>query len=241
MSHLALANIILGLIDFTDEDRETMDDILNDLDRSVILTAAENALFQIVARKFQEELKKLENNDPTAKLWIQYFRMITLVKQFIEAERMGNWQLHLDTIQKMLPYFHATGHFLYAKSAHLYVQDMLLLEEKMTPDEYEKFTTRGYFTIQRSDKFSGIPSDMTIEQTLMRTMKTSGGLTQGRGITDSVITLWTLGMVYLHNVCDEVEKFCGISLETTEQHVDMRNSRIIRDNANLKKLLNFST
>lgn len=73
----------------------------------------------------------------------------------------------------------------------------------------------------------------------MRTMKTSGGLTQGRGITDSVITLWILGMVYLHNVCDEVEKFCGISLETTEQHVDMRNSRIIRDNADLKKLLNW--
>lgn len=166
--------------------------------------------------------------------------MITLVKQFIEAERMGNWQLHLDTIQKMLPYCHASGHFFYANSAQLYLQDMLRLEEKMTTDEYEKFTTKGYFTIRRSDKFwSGISSDMTIEQTLMRTMKSFDGLTQGRGITDSVITLWTLGMVYLHNVCDEVEKFCGISLETVEQHVDMRTSRVFRDNADLEKLVNW--
>lgn len=156
-------------INFTRKDHDTMDHILSDLNRSVILTATENVSFCNVARKFQEELKKIEKNGPTAKLWVQYFRMVTLVKQFVEAERMGNWQLHFDIIQKMLPYFHESGHFFYAKSAHLYLQNMLRLEKKMTTDEYEKFTIKGYFTIRRSDKFwSGISSDMTIEQTLMR-------------------------------------------------------------------------
>src|SRR5436190_19326000 len=117
---------------------------------------------------------------------------------------------------------------------------MLSLEEKMDPLEYETFTKKGYFTIRRSDKFwSGIWSDMTIEQTLMRTMKSIGGLTHGRGISNSVLTMWTLGMVYLHNVCDEIEKFCGISIETTEQHVDMRSTRIVRDNGDLKKLIDW--
>ena len=112
--------------------------------------------------------------------------MVTLMKQFIEAERMGCWQLHLDTIQKMLPYFHPSGHFNYAKSCHLYLQDMLHLEEDMDPLEYHDFTQRGFFTIRWSDKiWSGIWSDMTIEQTLMRSMKSLGGLTRGRGITDS--------------------------------------------------------
>lgn len=77
---------------------------------------------------------------------------------------------------------------------------------------------------------------MTIEQNLMRSMKSLGGLTRGRGLTDSVLTLWTLGMVYLHNVCDDVEKFTGVSLGTTEQHVDARSARIIRDDEDLKKL-----
>ncbi|GBM19930.1 hypothetical protein AVEN_164881-1 [Araneus ventricosus] len=32
--------------------------------------------------------------------------MTTLIKQFIEAERSGNWDLHIATIQQMLPFFH---------------------------------------------------------------------------------------------------------------------------------------
>lgn len=48
----------------------------------------------------------------------------------------------------------------------------------MTAEEYELFTRKGYFTIKRSDKFwRGTWSDMTIGQSLMRTMKCLGGLT----------------------------------------------------------------
>ncbi|CAH2989439.1 unnamed protein product [Chilo suppressalis] len=172
-----------------------------------------------------------------AKLWVQYHRMVSLVKNFLEAERSGNWELHLDTIQKMLPFFHASVHFLYAKSAHLYLQDMRALSEKIPIEDYVKFTRRGCFTIRRSEKFwSGIMSDMTIEQTLMRSMKTTGGLTQGRGITDSTIASWTLGMVQLQNICEQIENFSGVSCSTTEQHVDMRPSRISRDNCDVEKL-----
>lgn len=77
----------------------------------------------------------------------------------------------------MLPYFHAAGHLHYAKSVHVYLQDMYSLAERMTPEDYENFTTNGYFTIRRSDKFwGGLWSDLTIEQTLMRMIKSRGGL-----------------------------------------------------------------
>lgn len=131
---------------------------------------------------------------------------------------MGNWNLHLDTVQKMIPYFYASGHFLYAKSCHLYLQDMLNLKERMTAEEYEQFTSKGYFTIRRSDKFwCGTWSDMTIEQSLMRTMKCLGGLTHGRGVKESVLSKWTLGMAFLYNICDEVEKFCDVAFSSSEQ------------------------
>lgn len=166
--------------------------------------------------------------------------MVTLLKHFIEAERMGNWQLHLDTIQRMLPFFHASGHFLYAKSCHLYLQDMLTLETRMDPAEYERFTIQGHFTIRRSGKFwSGVWTDMTIEQTLMWSMKTIGGLTHGRGLSESVLTKWTLGMTSVHNVCQEIEDFCGVLFDTTDQHVDMRESRIQRDSVDLAKLMTW--
>ena len=52
-----------------------------------------------------------------------------LVKQFIEAERCGIWELHLETIRKILSFFHATGHFKYAKSAYIFLQDMYKLKD----------------------------------------------------------------------------------------------------------------
>ena len=234
---LALAQIIFDTIEFTDDDRKTMELILNSIDRSINFTIEKEDAYKEIVEKFKKALVDIENRGPTAKLWIQYFRMSTLIKLLVEAERMGCWQLHLDTIQKMLPYLHASGHFFYARYCHLYLQDMYNLEKKMDSEEYDNFTEKGFFTIKRSPKFfCGTPTDMTIEQNLMRSMKSLGGLTRARGLTDSVLTLWSLGMVYLHNVCDDVEKFTGVALGTTEQHVDMRSARIIRDDEDLKKL-----
>lgn len=167
--------------------------------------------------------------------------MVTLIKQFIQAERMGNWQLHLQCIQQMLPYFHASGHFLYAKSCQLYLQDMLDLKSKLSPLEYDRFVTNGYFTIRRSDKFwSGIWADMTIEQTLMRSMKSAGGLTRGQGITDSVLTKWILAMPILLDIKDKIEEFCHIAFVTSEQTLyDARLWRISRDNRDVEKFMGW--
>ena len=47
--------------------------------------------------------------------------MIDLLRQFLKAERTGNWHLHLKTLQAMLPYFAAAGHNLYTKSVYIYI------------------------------------------------------------------------------------------------------------------------
>ena len=52
----------------------------------------------------------------------------------------------------MLNLFAATGHVNYAKSAKMYLQMMLELPFKC-PDLYEKFSTEGYHTARRSDRF----------------------------------------------------------------------------------------
>lgn len=63
--------------------------------------------------------------------------MVTIVKQFYDAERSGNWKIHLHSVQRMILYFHASGHFLYAKLCHLYLQDMHQLSENMDIVEYD--------------------------------------------------------------------------------------------------------
>lgn len=149
--------------------------------------------------------------------------MIFLMKEYIMAERMGNWKLHLQSVEKMIPFFHASGHFSYAKSCHLCLNDMENVQSKITVDEYERFVNESDFTIRRTNQFwSRNWSDMTIEQTLMRSMKTIGGLTHGRGITDSTLSKWIQGLPAAHDVCENLEKCCGVYMANSEQHFDAR-------------------
>lgn len=234
--HASLAKRIMETIDFQDIEREEVERLLLTSDRTVVLTAGENDAVKEVVRKFEAAVNRTEQNGPTAKLWVQYFRMVTLVKHFIEAERSGDWDLHLNAIRGMLPFFHASGHFLYAKSAHLYLQNMENVPGKMPADEFEKFTTQGYFTIRRSNKFwSGIMSDQTIEQTLNRESKIHGGMFK-RGADESVAVRWTMSAVHMQNICQQIEDFCDVHGGTTEQHVDFRPSRVRRDNSDMEKI-----
>ena len=47
---------------------------------------------------------------------------------FIKAERTGKFDLHLQSVWEMLPYFPASVHYLHARSAHIYLQTMKNLE-----------------------------------------------------------------------------------------------------------------
>lgn len=158
----------------------------------------------------------------------------------MEAERTGDWNLHLATLEQMLPILYASAHYLYAKSVNLYLQDMRALVESMPAEEYETFTTEGKFTICLTDKFwSGIFSDQIIEMCLMKELKLpTRGLTHGRGMTDNFTRKWTLGMLSLSEICTELERFCGVTTGTTEQHVNLRPGRVRRDNSDVDKLDN---
>ena len=111
----------------------------------------------------------------TAMLWLQYLDIVSILQRFIKAERMANWKLHLQTVQDMLPYFAASGHLLYAKPVYVYLQIMLRLPETH-PDAHRKFM-EGYHVARRSDRFwAGLSPDLIIEQVLMRSITTHGGL-----------------------------------------------------------------
>ena len=114
----------------------------------------------------------------TAELWFPFQRMMDLVKLMLYADRTCDWEMHLNVAQKCLPLFASAGHYNYLKSTYHYIQTMANLE-KTNPVLYSKFKA-GYLVVRRSDKFwSVLGCDLMIEQTLMRSLKTSGGLTRG--------------------------------------------------------------
>ncbi|KAL4131478.1 hypothetical protein QTP88_008786 [Uroleucon formosanum] len=75
--------------------------------------------------------------------------------------------------------------------------------------EFHKFCKKGYYTIKRSSKcWCGPWTDMTIEQNLIRSMKTSSGTPIATSINN------------------QIEEFSNVFNYTSEQHVDQRYFRI---------------
>ena len=162
----------------------------------------------------------------TAKLWIQYICYIDIVKYFIATERTGNWQNNLGSTAKMLNLFAATGLSNYAKSARLYLQMMKELPTTFL-DLYEQFTHNGYHAVRHSNRFwSGIWTNLAIEQVLMRSLKTRGGLTCGRGMTENVILTWDHTMHACAQVHNAMTQLTGNHHKTTNQHAEFGASRI---------------
>lgn len=58
-----------------------------------------------------------------------------------------------------------------------------------------------------------------------------------RGINDSILIKWTLVMIYVQDVCDKIERYCDTASATPDQHVDIRTSRISRDDTDVNKVI----
>jgi len=73
----------------------------------------------------------------------------------------------------------------------------------------------------------------------MRSIKTVGGLTPGRGLTDNAFAKWISSMPQCSVISDSLEKFSGITPTFSEQHKELRDSRIDRDKYDMKKIVDW--
>ncbi|KAJ6640114.1 Coagulation factor X [Pseudolycoriella hygida] len=114
---------------------------------------------------------------PTNRLWLQYLKMIDILKSNIRSERIGNFKLNLQTLQAMEPFFAASGHNNYTKSVRVFLQDMQDLS-RTNPEVYSFFLDGNFITRRKNRFWSGLPDDLVMEQVLMRCIKSAGGLTR---------------------------------------------------------------
>lgn len=84
-------------------------------------------------------------------------------------------------------------------------------------------------------------SDLIIEQTLMRSIKSRGGLTRGRGMKESTRNLWVLSINHTAAVHEAMNHFSHSTIKTSEQHVDLGPSRMKRDASDWIKFYDWLT
>ena len=179
----------------------------------------------------------LSENSATATFWLLYIEYVGLLKNLLRAERMSDWQLHLDTVRRMTNVFAATGHNNYAKCTRLYIETMSDLPHSH-PQLYEQFMNGSHVAHRSSKSWSGISTDLTIEQAMMRAVKSSGGLTRGRGKT--MRTTWTSTVHVTGAVRSALSQLSGTEYcHENTVHPDLGKSRTNRDMNDLNKILDF--
>ena len=100
-----------------------------------------------------------------------------------------------------------------------------------------KFRT-GFHAVRRSDRYwAGLWSDLVIEQTLMKSIKTCGGLTRGRGMSENVRQLWVLSLSDCEVIHQAMTEVSDLTVKSSEQHVEMGMARCSRDYIDCEKFL----
>ncbi|KAK6171638.1 hypothetical protein SNE40_018084 [Patella caerulea] len=222
-----------------DTDIREMHELFDKLIQSEISVddALSRAVIDRVHGKFENERANLGNH-PTGQLWRQYMDMVNVFRNLIRSERTGDWSLHLSVLAEMISYFAATGHRNYAKSVQIFIQDMVELKEKdpLICSLFEK----GLFVVRRSDRFwAGLPKDLVIEQSLMRTIKSIGGLVHGRGVMDEIQrNKWILSMPACSAINDAMTEL-SLKYKDNVPHKDCSTTRVKRDNKDGTVLLQY--
>ena len=243
--HLLVEKSLNGLV--TEEivkDNDTMDGLLDEVDQlyssflcdSISLSdITSSEVLQRINILLKEKKSEISERSRTSKLWILYTDMIETARSLIRADRSGSWLLHLQTISNALPIFAAAGHFNYLRSSHLYLSRMSKLKNTH-PSVYEQFLA-GHYVSRRSDSFwSGVGSDLLIEQTLMRSVDSTGGLTRGSGMTEEMRDTWVLAAPALSEYNMAMQDFTGQTYATSEQHRESTDARKVRDSNDLEKI-----
>jgi hypothetical protein len=133
----------------------------------------------------------------------------------------------------MLNLFAATGHNNYAKSCRLYLQSIVDLETNH-PEVYDHFI-EGQHTVRRTEKkWTGIWTDLSIEQILMKSLKGRAGVT-GKGITENVMHVWTKTMHRCAAVTEAMNKFI-LTPTPSNRHKEVYSGRVKRDHEDFEKI-----
>ena len=98
-----------------------------------------------------------------------------MVKNLVKVDREGDFLLHINTVDDLLPVFNGCDSVHYVRCASFYHEQLKSLNSKF-PTLYAEFL-KGSFVVKTTQcTFSAVSGDMKLEQTIEKSYKTYHGI-----------------------------------------------------------------
>ena len=86
------------------------------------------------------------------------------------------------------------------------------------PTVYQAFMS-GNHVVRRTDRFwAGLSTDLVIEQALMRSVKSTGGMPRGRGMSELQRTVWFLLMPACAEMNTAMQQLTSVDVQRSWQN-----------------------
>ena len=107
----------------------------------------------------------------TFAFWGRFVKMVSILR----ADREGTWDLHLRSVQAVLPLFAGCDRINYLRWGSVCLEDMRKLAQD-APSVFENFKA-GKFVVKRTEgQFTAVGADMCFEQTINRSQQSAGDI-----------------------------------------------------------------
>lgn len=182
----------------------------------------------LCTRSTENEMFKYFNN---------YCEMVEVLLNSVMADRSNDYELHLVSTRKMLPYFFSTNHTNYIRGVTAYLQDMMKLPLEVADD-----MKRGMMAVKRSEgTFNAVGPDLALEQSQNRSSAVTGGLI---GITknEDAMQRWLLLYPFKNSIHESLSTYLGIQADTTSDinyHNEWTHSRIDKDEKDIQNIIKY--
>ena len=111
----------------------------------------------------------------TFAFWDRFVKMVSILRDLVRADCEGTWDLHLQSIQAVLPLFASYDRINYLRWGSVSLEDIRKLPQD-APSVFENFKA-GKFVVKRTEgQFTAVGADMCLEQTINRSQKSAGGI-----------------------------------------------------------------
>ena len=145
-----------------------------DADRSKELLAEFYISYASMIESFQNFKNEGCKLSKTFQYRDRFIAIVAILRNLVRADHEGDWNRHSHTVQYILPFFSLFDSVNYMRWYSLYLEDMWRLPET-APGIHQAFLQCQFVVKRTPGKLKSVAADQSLEPTINRSQKSSGG------------------------------------------------------------------